>query len=176
MTDTLIFVYGLELNFTLLHCIVGGPKPSAVAVARVLGLGQCWDAAGHLPNVRPTAGAVLSGVLLQLTPEQRQRLNSARLVPLLYQWRRAAAVLANGRRRQVQLLWAPKGHPPGRPNAAVWQEVVLGALQQGLPDQAIEQLLALRPNDRAAVLQRWQGPWPAVAPAPWWQAEAIHAA
>ena len=176
MAHTLIFAYGLELNLSLLHCIVGGPKPSPGPVARLLGYRQCWDAAGHLPNVRPTAGAALDGVLLALTPEQRQRLESARLVPLLYQWRAVVVGLANGHRRRAQLLWCPKGQPPGRPNRSVWEEVCVGALQQGLPDAAIESLLALRPNDRAGVLQRWGGAWPAQPPQPWWQQEGLDAA
>ncbi len=161
MADTLIFCYGLELNFSLLHCTIGGPRPLSFGTGHVPGLQHCWDASGHLPNVRPVAGAVLHGAIVHLLPEQLQRLQSARLTPLLYQWRKTAVVLPTGLRRRAQLLWCPKGRPPGRPNLQVWQEVVLGALEQGLPDRAIEELLAVRPNDRLAVLQRWGAPWPA---------------
>lgn len=156
MSESLVFCYGLELNSALLHCTIGGPRPLSLGPAHVPGLQQCWDASGHLPNVRSVAGAVLHGALVPLLSEQLQRLQSARLTPLLYQWRKVAAVLPSGRRRHAQLLWCPKGRPPGRPNPQVWQEVVLGALEYGLPDRAIEELLAIRPNDRQAVLQRWQ--------------------
>ena len=159
MTDSLIFCYGLELNFALLHCTVGGSRPLSCGIGHALGYRRCWDVSGHLPNVRPTAGAVLHGVLAQLTAEQFQRLECARLIPMLYQWRKVAVVLPTGRRRQARMLWCPKGYPPGWPNPQVWQEVVLGALEHGLPDLAIEELLAVRPNDRAALLQRWGKPW-----------------
>lgn len=166
---TCLFCYGLDLNLTLLHCIVGGPKPRCHGRARLVGYTLAWSVLGHLPTAA-LAGPqdVLEGALTRLDAEQRSRLETSRLVPALYQWRRVVVTSPQGRSCWAQLLWAPQaGLGPGSPNSSVWGEVVIGALERGLPAATIEALLALRPQERRRLLGRWGGPWPRQAPRHW---------
>jgi len=158
--STLVFCYGLELNLTLLHCVVGGPKPVAAGCARLRGFSRAWNVAGHLPNLAVHADGLVEGALVRLTAIQFQRLSGARLVPALYLWRRVTVMGPLLRRRQALTLWSPQGHTSGAPGLSVWSEVVLGALQQGLSDAAILDLLRLRPNDRLEIERRWARPFP----------------
>lgn len=168
--DTLLFCYGLELNLTLLHCIVAGPKPRCHGRARLLDHTMAWNVLGHFPNALPANGSVLEGALTILGPQQLQRLQSSRLVPMLYGCRYRLVVTPQGRRRRALVFSSPDRRPSGTPTFSLWSEVALGGLERGLPDGAIEVLLAARPNDRQRLLRRWGGPWPAVAPTPWLEA------
>lgn len=166
-SSTLLFCYGLELNLTLLHCIVAGSKPSCHGRARLLDHTMAWNVLGHFPNALPANGCVLEGALTRLEPQQLQRLLSSRLVPMLYRCQRRTVVTPQGRWRRALVFSSPDRRPSGTPTFSLWSEVVLGGLERGLPDGAIEALLAVRPNDRQQLLRRWSGPWPAVAPTPW---------
>lgn len=166
-SPTLLFCYGLELNLTLLHCVVAGLKPSCHGRALLLDHTMAWNVLGHFPNALPARGSVLEGALAQLEPQQLQRLQSSRLVPLLYRCRHRTVVTPQGRHRRALVFSSADTRPSGTPTFSFWSEVVIGALERGLPDGAIEALLAARPNDRQQLLRRWSGPWPAAAPTPW---------
>lgn len=173
---TLLFCYGLELNINLLHCIVGGPKPKPSGPSRLLGFARSWNVGCQLPNLVPAAGGVVEGVTVALTDEQCSRLEGARLVPLLYQWRQVALLGPWGRRRWARALWCPSGGLNSTPPLAIWQEVVIGALQQGLSDATVLELLALRPNDGPAVQRYWGRRLPVLPAHPLQDWEAPNAA
>lgn len=144
---SLFFLYGIELNSTLLHCLVAGPKPSCQARAQLLGHQLTWTAAGHLPNLSRHPDGLVEGILVRFSPAQRQRLEAARLVPVLYQWRTVTVLTDAQRRRRALCLQAPAEPALASPPGTLWRELVVGALEQGLRPSYIEQLLALRPND-----------------------------
>lgn len=173
---TLLFCYGLELNLTLLHCIVGGARPSCCGRFRLLDFARTWDVGCHLPNLTRRDGAVVEGVVVALSAEQRSRLEAARLVPALYRWRTVSVVGPWGRRRRALALWCPNGQLNSTPPLTVWQEVVVGALQQGFSDAAILELLALRPNDGPVIERQWGRPLPVLPAHPLQEWEALDAA
>lgn len=166
-SSRLLFAYGLEMNSALLHCVVAGPKPSGSGVFRVNDLKLTWSTSGHLPNLEPQDGAVTHGTLIRLDATQLQRLASSRLVPLLYRWHAVRAIDHRGRSHRAITLWCPDASGPGHPSLGPWRETVLGGLEQGLPDAAIKELLAARPNDRRVILQAWDGPFSVRQPDPW---------
>lgn len=173
---TLVFCYGLELNLALLHCTVGGPRPKSAGRFRLLGFSRSWNVACSLPNLTPTAGGLVEGIAVNLNREQLQRLETARLMPALYRWRRVALVGSLGRRRRALALWCPSHQANGTPAQSLWQELVIGALQQGLSDAAILQLLTLRPNDWPVIERCWGRPLPALPAHPLSELEALDAA
>lgn len=162
-----LFAYGLEMNSALLHCVVAGPKPSGSGVFRLHGYKLTWSASGHLPNLERRDDAVTRGTLIHLNATQLQRLASSRLVPLLYRWQPVQPIDNRGRSRSAITLVSPGATGPGHASLGPWRETVLGGLEQGLPDAAIEELLSARPNDRRVILQAWDGPFAVRQPDPW---------
>lgn len=146
-----VFCYGLELNISLLHCIVGGPKPSTRGPFQLSGFQMAWTVHGHLPNAVPNPGASIEGLIATLTTDQLQRLEAARLVPALYRWRQITANGPQGRSRAL-MLHVPDSREPGLPNRWIWQTVLDGAIASGLSDRSIQEIAAARVNDARTAL------------------------
>lgn len=118
-----------------------------------------WTAAGHLPNLSRHAGGLVEGILVRLSPAQCRRLEAARLVPALYQWATVTVLSEAQRRRRALCLRAPEEPGQASPAFLHWQEVVLGALEQGLTPAYIQQLLDMRPNDCRQLMHRRGYSW-----------------
>lgn len=170
----LIFSYGLDLNLTLLHCVVGGPKPRCHGRSTLIGHQLVWNVSGHLPGIVRLPEAAVEGAITGLTDLQLQRLETSRLVPALYRWHRVPLTTRAKRRRWLPTLvpaQTPSG--PSSPSFTALCEVVTGAIERGLSDVVIEQLLALRPLDRSRILSRTNVPWPDQPPLEWWELPSL---
>lgn len=146
-----VFCYGLELNISLLHTIVGGPKPSTRGPFQLSGFQMAWTVHGHLPNAVPSPDGVIEGLIATLTTDQLQRLEAARLVPALYRWRQVTVAGPRGRSRAL-MLHVPDSREPGLPNQWIWQTVLDGAIAAGLSDRTVEEIANARVNDAGAAL------------------------
>lgn len=143
-----VFFYGLELDTRLLHCLVAGKKPRIISIAKLLGYRFSWSAGGQQPNLKRATDGFVDGILVNLSSEQIQRLEAARLVPQLYQWRVVTIVDQNNKRRRARLLFSPQAVESGRlPPHESWARLVDSAIDVGLSDAAITAHLQARPND-----------------------------
>lgn len=146
-----VFCYGLELNISLLHCIVGGPKPSTRGPFRLSGFQMAWTVHGHLPNAVPNPDGSIEGLIATLTSDQLQRLEASRLVPALYRWRQVTVTGPRGRSRAL-MLHVPESREPGFPNRWIWTTVLEGAVAAGLSDHSIHEIANARVNEAGSTL------------------------
>ena len=146
-----VFSYGLDLDLSLLHTIIGGPKPCCGGPAWLPGFTRSFSVSGHLPGLTAREGGTVEGAITLLTSEQLQRMGGWLLS---YRAQRLNTAARDGLQAPAWVFlptWA--WHRPGRPSLATLQAVFRGAVARGLSDSTLRQLAAWRPGDRVQLLQ-----------------------
>lgn len=146
-----VFSYGLDLDLSLLHTILGGPKPCCGGPAWLPGYTRSFSVSGHLPGLTAREGGAVEGAITLLAAEQVQRMAGWLLS---YRAQRFTTATRDGLQSPAWVFlpsWA--WHRPGSPSLVTLQAVFRGAVDRGLSDATLKQLLAWRPCDRTQLLQ-----------------------
>ena len=146
-----VFSYGLDLDLSLLHTILGGPKPSCGGPSRLFDCRRNFAVSGHLPGLEPHSGASVAGAITLLTSGQLQRMDGW----LVGYQRHRLVLAAQGGRERLVWYYAPSSlwKGPGRPSLATLTTILRGVADRGLSDPSPQHLAHWRPNDRTLLDQ-----------------------
>ena len=146
-----VFSYGFDLDLSVLHTIIGGPKPICDGLVELSGFSRTFGVSGHLPGLVAKEDGSVSGALTMVTAEQLQRMD-AWLLPYK-RWRMATSRCSGLLGQAWVYLPVVVLHEYGRPSLATLQTLCRGAVDRGLNDQSIQQLMGWLPCQQNQLLQ-----------------------